>query len=44
MLYGQSLTAEQRNGNTVLLYDITQQAFTNVPAATIGRVDEDIIL
>jgi len=44
MLYRHSLTAEQRNGNTVLLYDITQQACTNVPAASIGRVDEDIIL
>jgi hypothetical protein len=43
ILYGQNVTAEQRNGNTVLLYDITLQACTNVPAASVGRVDEDIL-
>ena len=43
MFYAHSLTAEQRNGNTVLLYDTMLQACTNVPAAHIGGVDEDIL-
>lgn len=44
MLYGHSLTAEQRNSNTVLLYDIMLRDCTNAPAASVRRIVENVIL